>query len=706
MHNTFKQYLFLIFICIGSLNIAAIASEQDTVIEAPQFSHASGFYPEEFTLKITHSDPSAKIYYTLDGSTPDPNNLKGSTFKYKNHYAQPPNKPSGELLEMEYRTYPYVKPLHIKDRTFEPDRISQISTTLDPKPKYLPKPTGILKKKYLYKGTPVRAIAIQNERKSTIAEGIFFIGDRAQFTLPIINITVPEKALFDYEEGIFVAGKDYDDWLIGKLEGDYAATANWGRRGVDTQAYLYFIDGNGTVEAPVDIRTHGGWTRTTRNKSIRIYPRKEYTPKGIEYDIFNDGSILGFSRIILRNAGNAVSRDYMVDAVLQRAFTDLNFGTQRYRPAVTFINGEYNGVLNIRDRQDHYNLQALYNIPNRKVDILKNNRSVKRGDAEHWHLFEKFIREESSTSPTFFKGLKQQIDLKSYIDYYAAQIYIANTDWPGNNIRWWRYKGDNKEPMTATGYTDGRWRWLMYDVDGAGRGAGNIPDKGKYDFNMLQFATAENGPEWPNPEWSTSILRKVLQNPEFRELFITRFSDLLNSTFRSKRIIAIIREAEAAIAAEMPQQVARWKEPKSMRRWYKSINRLASFFYKRPKYQWQHLEEFFNLEGRYQVNVAMALADATPKEGENLGRIQLNTLTLGEPKPQNPDVTYTNLALPWQGDYFKNLPLVVEAIPAEGYQFSHWEVEGITLTDEEKHSPKLVLKPAKNLRLRAIMDEE
>src|SRR5699024_6877262 len=241
------------------------------------------FYDKGFTLKHSHPHENVIIYYTLDGSEPDPDNLDGSTYRYKNSYQQPP-KEEGQKVEIsqdflynEYKTHQYDKPIEIKDRTYEPDRISQISTTFDENPDYFPEPeeadhwindainqtnrgnkelnrfgrrlnklgnrairkyykitTGEVrplgdrqfvakvpeidyrKWKYTFKGTPVRAIAVkENEQRRTIspiATNTYFIGDREEFSLPIVALTVPEKELFDYDEGIFVAGAAEDGW--------------------------------------------------------------------------------------------------------------------------------------------------------------------------------------------------------------------------------------------------------------------------------------------------------------------------------------------------------------------------------------------------------------------------------------------------------------------------------------------------------------
>ena len=85
------------------------------------------------------------------------------------------------------------------------------------------------------------------------------------------------------------------------------------------------------------------------------------------------------------------------------------------------------------------------------------------------------------------------IDVNSFIDYFSSQMYCRNEDWPGNNIRYWK-----------TNDATGKWRWIMYDTD-FGMGIwGTSPTD-----NSLAFATATNGPNWPNPPWSTLLLRMV-----------------------------------------------------------------------------------------------------------------------------------------------------------------------------------------------------
>lgn len=674
-------------------------------LEPPYFSHESGFYAEEFDLVLSHPDPEVRIYYTLDGSDPDPENLNGSTFRYKNEYAQPPaTEPIGEFFYQEYKTHLYTKPLHIVDRTFEPDRMSQISTTFDEKPTYFPKPVAEVdengketgRMKYLFKGTPVKAVTVtgDNEQQSKIVSKVYFIGDQKDFSLPIINITVPEKDLFDYDEGIFVAGIDYDQWIRTGREipgAKHHRPANWKRKGDNILACLNIFDyGEHQVSQKIDIRLNGEGSRAKSNKSIRVYPRKKYNQNGIQYPIFNDDFLLYFNRIILRNSGNGSSGlTLLSDAAVQKSVQNLNFGTQKYRPYVIFINGEYYGILNARDRVDKFYIKSTFNIPTTSIDFLERKNTVKHGDNKRWNDFISFLENTNASSENFYDTLCFFIDDNSFLDYYCTELYIANTDWPAKNIGFWRYSGSHKNPLTKDGFTDGLWRWLLFDIDHLGHGWGKV------DKNMLEFSTAVGNKGYPNPEWATFYLRTLLQNSEFKLNFIVRFSDLINTTFTPSRIEAVIRDTEKGIEKEMPRHTARWGAPRNMKVWRQSVDELVDFFKYRPVYQWQHLQDFFELDGLYTLRVDIA--------DELTGKIKVNTLSIGDDPNKGYAVTDTPLFFPWSGQYFQNLPLTLEAVPAQGYRFSHWEIFGFKLTEEQKTHSKLEIVPTANLLAKAIM---
>lgn len=194
-----------------------------------------------------------------------------------------------------------------------------------------------------------------------------------------------------------------------------------------------------------------------------------------------------------------------------------------------------------------------------------------------------------------------------------------------------------------------------------------------------------------------SQISTTLNNIQVKNDFIIRFSDLLNSTFKSERMVLILKHFIKELEPEIEHHISRWRAPKSLEAWNNYNKKFINFFEHRPKHQWQHLQEFFELDDFYQVTVDASQAAS--------GKVKLNTLTLGDDPNKNYDVTDTPLFFPWRGQYFQNLPLTLEAIPADGYKFSHWQIQGAELTAEKAKQPKLVLKPTQNLKVIAVMEK-
>src|SRR5690606_18518460 len=145
--------------------------------------------------------------------------------------------------------------------------------------------------------------------------------------------------------------------------------------------------------------------------------------------------------------------------------------------------------------------------------------------------------------------IRTQMDVDNFIDYQIAQIYYNNTDWPGNNIRTWRER--TTYTPTAPYGRDGRWRWIIFDTD---FGFGMYGEQ-HYMQDTLAHATAPNGQDWPNPDWSTFLLRTLLQNDDFRTQFASRFADLLNSSFAPERVVPMIESMKEPLLPEISEHM-------------------------------------------------------------------------------------------------------------------------------------------------------
>ena len=624
------------------------------ILEAPSFSQPGGFYTTGFDLTIATSSPDAVIYYTLDGSEPDPANLGGTTFQYRNQYAELPGQTAGPMLNQTYFTLPYTGPISIVDRTNSPNRIANISTTFDNDPTYIPTEP-------IFKGTVVRARAFKDgAMASPVVTQNYYVTPQgsSRYTLPVVSITTNEDRLFDYEDGIQVAGIDFDTWRAENpdLEPYYMAVGNFYRRGSSHEKvanFSYMVDGVTVVNQNIGIRTRGGGSAEFPSKAMNLYARSELGGEFLQYQFFNTLTDTNFDRLMLRNGGGDFGGTLYRDALIQTLCAELRAENEDYQPVVAFINGEYRGLLDLREKKyDNNYFERVYGID--EVDVIEDNGGVEEGDdEEYWNLVD-YMENNSLAGEANYNFAITKLDPDNFMDYFIANIYFDNTDWPGTNILLWRKKTQGYEPNAPYGH-DGRWRWAFHDMDDTfSYGSGDI------NHNSLANATALNGPDWPNPEWSTLFLRRMLENNNFKNNFISRFADLMNTSFLSSRVTGKLGEFITRMAPEMEEHVARWDTMENIifdLPWYHIL--YTQFANERPAFQRNHIREKFAINNNIDVTLDVSDADH--------GFVHINTIDVKDGTPGIIGNPY-----PWTGVYFSNIPVTLTAVANDGFEFSHW----------------------------------
>lgn len=643
----------------------------EEILDPVIFSHSGGSYTSSVDLTLSHEDPDVTIIYTLDGSIPDPDNLEGTTYTYRNQYPQEPSQTYGPFLENEYTSHVYREPLTLVDRSSDPNHLSHISTTGHYDPPYFPTEP-------VFKGTVVRAKVVKPNATSRIETNTFLISPMAEYrySLPIISFGIQEDALFDYEEGIYVSGTDHEINEVGirRTPGNY----NW--RGIEAErkAHMEVFETNGNhavLKQNMGLRIHGNASRTEPVKSLRLYARNTYGESRFNYQFFPDMPDNRFNRLMLRVSGQDLKTTMFRDAAIQKIVEHMNFDTQAYRPFIVLINGEYWGIHNLRERYDRHYLERTYGVDPDNIDLLTDNALEKEGDASHYNETIDYIEEHGLAADEHYEYIRTRIDEENFLDYHIAQIYADNSDWPGSNIDFWRYRTNEYQPDSDYGH-DGRWRWLMFDMD---FGFGLLSASSSR--NRIEQALRDDGPGWPNPPWSTFLFRNLMDNEAFRTKFFNRFSDQLNTAFKTERVTRIIQDLKDQVEPEIDEMIDRWGQPGEYGQWASwesSIPILFTFAEERPEYQRQHLRgqgwereppEYFNIN-----ETELTLDTSNPKHGN----VQVNTILLGS----NLDNEESN-AYPWKGTYYEEYPVTLKAISEFGYSFSHWEVGDQRFVDNE-----------------------
>jgi hypothetical protein len=632
-------------------------------LEPPSFSQNSGFFTSSFNLSLTTNESGVTILYTLDGSEPDENNLAGTTYSYKNQYPKNPGDAFGTFLSQSYQTLQYSNPITIEDRTLQPNTISTISSTYDFVAPYIPNNP-------IFKGTVVRAKAVKTgANPSEVVTKTYFVSPtgNSTFVLPVVSISTNEDRLFDYNNGIYVAGTDFDQWRTNNPTdiADYEI-GNFARKGSSSERvanFSYFVNGNEVLNQDIGIRIRGNYSRVYPSKSFNLYSRSELGEDDFDYPVFSNEPYQEYTRMSLKNSSGDFYHTMFRDPLNHELIKGMNVETEAYQPTITFINGEYWGILSLREKYDDKYFKRVYNIESDELDVLENNAQEEEGDNTHYLAMIDYVETHSLAPNNHYNYLKTQMDVENFQDYFISNIYFQNVDWPGNNIIYWRKKTSHYVPNAPYGH-DGRWRWAIHDMDSSfGISSGVI------DLNSLENATAENGPDWPNPEWSTLLLRKLLENNSFKNDFISRFADLMNSYFHTDRVVAKINEMKTVIEPEMPRQFDRWKAPLDFGDWNYFLNEEIAFGEQRPDFQRQHIREKFSITNDIDVTVSVS--------NQEHGFVKINTIDILNTTPGINSNPY-----PWTGIYFADIPIKLKATPLQGYIFSHWEGFSNSTDDE------------------------
>lgn len=464
----------------------------------------------------------------------------------------------------------------------------------------------------------------------------YFVGENV--TLPVIALTTNPKNFFDPEIGIYVEGTN---GITGNCS---SKPVNWNQDWErPVHVAFYEADRKLAFSENMGVQIFGGCSRIYPQKSLALYARSVYGASRMPYAVFPNLPFTSYNNIILRSGGQdwwrTMFRDGMVHTVVRKG---MDVDVMAYRPALVFLNGQYWGIHDVREKQNEHYLADHHGVDPDALDIIEGNGAVKQGSFAHFKAMMDWITTHDMKAEASLAYVKTQMDLAEYLHYTTAEIYVANGDWPGHNLSYWR-------PQTP----DGRWRWLLYDTDFSFGGNSN----GQVTSNTLAWATAPNSTQEYNPPWSTLLLRKLLENKRFRNDFVQGMAAHLQTSFAPERVIQVIDSLQAGIAAEIPRHKLRWPKSISLvKSWEEGVQIMRDFAKGRPAALRGFYEAQFGLSGS--ANLTLQISDG--------GSVRIQDLKMPEEKPLT---------------FFKDLPIRIQAVPARGFRFAGWQGASTALTD-------------------------
>jgi hypothetical protein len=535
----------------GASNNSSDYVQLENVKDSLGFSHAGGFYTGDVMLQLSAANPLSKIYYTLDGTLP------------------------GESSSL------YSSALHVRNRTGE-QGIAFIPTS-----PYWKTPKGDV-----FRGTVVRAAAyVSGCRVSDVYTQTYLIapGISGRYTFPVVSITTDVDGFFSDHKGIYVVGHHGPG-----LENYHNKGEEWER-----DAHLEFYDAGGSLVLQQDlgIRIHGRGTRQGPQKSLRLYAKEKYGKPTFDHRFFPAKDISSFKRLILKTTHSSESNTLFKDELAAAITRSMNIDYQAYLPVVVFINGEYWGVHNLRERMDKYYIRDNHSVSPDSLDMLGlslEGQEEVEGDAMIYNGLMSYIATHDMSDDEHYKEVERQIDITNFIDVHIAHLYLANYDWPRNNVRYWRERN-----------ADGTWRWMFFDCD--------FCMNETYNNHLVNYVNGE-----PRFEEATWLVRELMKNDKFRQLFTQRFFHHLNTTFEAGRMISLIDEFRQAYAPMVNEHVNRWGMPESYAAWESNVSDLENFALKRPLEMARQLVELYGNPYKVYPNPASTQVHIDMLSGDDL----------------------------------------------------------------------------------------
>ena len=478
----------------------------------------------------------------------------------------------------------------------------------------------------IYQSAPIRARAFKdNFVPSSIASEAYLLN--VSHITPILSINVDNSSLYG-EEGIF------DHW--GEDWEKFAQITYY-----DSTSAHEFVFGR---DASMQIDGGAGGSRSHPQHSFRLELAKgslEETPVELSL-LSNRPERNTYSRLYFRNGSNQWLNLPYKDACLVDMLTS---GTYCYhsamRPVSVYINGGYFGLYEMREKLDGEFWHEYDNFQDpESVDVISVSywydlvlRATEGQAIDYWNSWEDF-QSLDPASDDFILEANAIYDLQNYSDYIISQGWITNYDWPYNNIKAYRSEA-----------SDLRWRFATIDLELSlqPNGWSGCNDNG------LDHIVGQGEGNLFVGAWNRSM-----NNEDYRIYFINRFADLNNTLYLPERLLSIEQDYFNEWALEMPQEYQRWSNPnevvQEMNEFYYRHNLLRDDIECKTEVIRDQIENALELDGQFDL-----LLDVYP---ENAGFIHLNTIT-----PTH---------YPWEGVYYKSIPIELTAVANPGYNFISW----------------------------------
>lgn len=429
---------------------------------------------------------------------------------------------------------------------------------------------------------------------------------KARFSTYIVCVTSDPYNLYDYEYGILTEGKVRDEYINSENYDPELLTqpANFTQKGRawerDAHIEIYTADGERIIDQDAGIRVFGHASRQSYRKSLKLYAREEYGTASFDYPLFPDnmsgqsGQVQqSYERLVIRNHGTDRAVTLFREELFQSLCAQIEgIDSKSFAPAAVYLNGAYYNFEWIQEVYDDLYMEENYGISSSghyEIVTLKSEEEEEELTREEQIAEQDFnaVKEYGNkdlTDDKVFGEFCQLVDVENMIQYFAIETYIANWDWPQNNIKVYRYYAPGG--FYGQERQDGRWRYLYYDME-----AGfNLYNDSDADLRSIQDVLDAN-----------ELFAAVMQRQDCQELFAYYIEKCIYEYFTEERVRTAIEELKAVRDQELQESIEYKKGQDetysmSMESIEANLEVIYDFVEKRPAMMREQMQDLFGIE--------------------------------------------------------------------------------------------------------------
>lgn len=398
-----------------------------------------------------------------------------------------------------------------------------------------------------YDGTPIKLNSTTVIKAASYSDGALsspvktfsYIVNEGH-SLGVISLSADPYYLWSDEHGIYADGPGWTEVF------PHRGANYW--KDWEISGHVSFFEEDGGFSEDCGIKIFGNWGRGLPQKSFTVKFKEKYGLSELHYPLFENYDVTCYNSFILRSG----SQDQSVAKIRDEFFTSLSKAgmdsiyVQQYKPCVVYLNGEYWGIYFIREKVDENTLSQYENVTPESIDLLYNTGTVIAGSNADYKALVNYVTSHDMSDPENYAYAESKMDMVSYIDFKIAEAFSSNIDL--HNIKFYR-----------SNENDGKWRWILYDLDFAHRTLYGIVEQTLID----QYDS-----------FSNALIQSLMRNSEFKDLYLTRMAHHLSTTFSQETVLQTLDKMVEQLDPEMERNCERWGP--SYETWQKNIERIRN----------------------------------------------------------------------------------------------------------------------------------